>query len=468
MEVLEFRDNYFGRDLKIEFTIAKICELEENLRIDSEFFLPLYLEIEKKLEKIENKKLSKICKFRNNKRIPVEKNLRVEGKYPYYGAQGVCDYIKDYIFDGEYLLVAEDGENLRSKNCDIAFNVKGKFWVNNHAHILEFENKKLQNIVQIFLNLYPLRVISGVAQPKLSKENLRKLKIPIPNEEFQLKIEELVKESYKQKELSQEYYKLAETLLLEEVGLKDFKPKQIEIDLYKNNIVKINDFMNIKKISEIRKFNRVDSEFYLKEYEEIEEKIVNYKGGFDLLKNFLEEELKKGKLIEFFEEKRENSKPYILIDNLRGEKYKKFSNEKGVICSKKDILIVSDGENSGEVGTNLEGFVGSTLLKLSLKYERINKLSFLFILKKIYFKKLNDLKTGSGVPHLDKEVLLNLKIPLIDEKIQNRVKDLIEKSQIAKKKSEKLLEVSKKAVEVFIEKNEKEALEFIKKETKQL
>jgi type I restriction enzyme S subunit len=67
-------------------------------------------------------------------RVPVRETERHEGPYPYYGASGVVDHVGKYLFDGEYLLVAEDGENLRTRNTPVAFLARGKFWVNNHAH----------------------------------------------------------------------------------------------------------------------------------------------------------------------------------------------------------------------------------------------------------------------------------------------------------------------------------------------
>ena len=69
-------------------------------------------------------------------RIPMKQSDRRPGPYPYYGASGVVDHVDSYLFDGEYLLIAEDGENLRTRNTPIAFLAKGKFWVNNHAHIV--------------------------------------------------------------------------------------------------------------------------------------------------------------------------------------------------------------------------------------------------------------------------------------------------------------------------------------------
>ncbi|WP_293653493.1 restriction endonuclease subunit S [Thiolapillus sp.] len=81
--------------------------------------------------------LESLVEIYDSKRVPVKKSDRKPGPYPYYGASGIVDYVDSYIFDGEFLLLAEDGENLRSQNLPIAFLAKGKFWANNHAHVLQ-------------------------------------------------------------------------------------------------------------------------------------------------------------------------------------------------------------------------------------------------------------------------------------------------------------------------------------------
>ena len=116
-------------------------------------------------------------------RKPVTKGKRTAGQYPYYGASGIVDYVSDYIFDGEYLLVSEDGANLVARVTPIAFSISGKNWVNNHAHILKFRNKYEQKYVEMYLNSIDLSpYISGAAQPKLNQKNMNSIMIPLPNQ----------------------------------------------------------------------------------------------------------------------------------------------------------------------------------------------------------------------------------------------------------------------------------------------
>lgn len=130
--------------------------------------------------------LEDIVDVYNKKRKPLNSRQRQEmqGKYPYYGASGIFDYLNEYIFDGQYLLISEDGENLRSRQTPIAFIVNGKFWVNNHAHIIKGKGELMDEYLELYfkyLNIDPW--ITGAVQPKLNKENLLSIPIRIPADE---------------------------------------------------------------------------------------------------------------------------------------------------------------------------------------------------------------------------------------------------------------------------------------------
>lgn len=127
----------------------------------------------------------------DRKRVPLSAKQRSErqGNYRYYGAQGVIDYVDDYIFDGTYLLIAEDGENLKSQKQNIAQIVKGKFWVNNHAHIVQTnEHCDLQYLHYLINSMDLSGYITGSAQPKLSQGNLNAVKLQLPSIDKQKKI----------------------------------------------------------------------------------------------------------------------------------------------------------------------------------------------------------------------------------------------------------------------------------------
>ncbi|QNW94133.1 restriction endonuclease subunit S [Acinetobacter seifertii] len=130
---------------------------------------------------VEWKTLGDLAENLDSKRKPITSGLREAGEIPYYGASGIVDYVKDYIFDGDYLLVSEDGANLLARNTPIAFSISGKTWVNNHAHVLKFETYAERKYVEYYLNSIDLTpYISGAAQPKLNKKNLESINIPNP------------------------------------------------------------------------------------------------------------------------------------------------------------------------------------------------------------------------------------------------------------------------------------------------
>lgn len=128
------------------------------------------------------KNLRYAFEFLNNERVPLSavEREKMQGQFPYYGASGIIDYVDDYIFDEKLILIGEDGANLLSKSTPLAFVAEGKYWVNNHAHILRpmFEGFPYW-AEQLSLIDYTI-FISGAAQPKLSRGNLGSVKVIVP------------------------------------------------------------------------------------------------------------------------------------------------------------------------------------------------------------------------------------------------------------------------------------------------
>ena len=121
---------------------------------------------------------------RDGERKPVSSAIRSKQKnkvYNYYGAAGIIDKVDGFIFDERLLLIGEDGANLLSRSKDNAFFAEGKYWVNNHAHVLDATDKNLLDFVAIVINAMKLDdYITGSAQPKLSQDNLNKIPIALP------------------------------------------------------------------------------------------------------------------------------------------------------------------------------------------------------------------------------------------------------------------------------------------------
>ncbi|HED7391784.1 TPA: restriction endonuclease subunit S [Campylobacter jejuni] len=142
-------------------------------------------------------KLEKICEILNNKRVPISQKDRISGIYPYYGASGIVDYIDKYIFDEELVLIGEDGAKWDAFE-NSAFIASGKYWVNNHAHILKPNNEILINkFLVYFLNYSNLeKYITGATVKKLNQQKLKQIEIPLPPLKEQERIVGILDESF--------------------------------------------------------------------------------------------------------------------------------------------------------------------------------------------------------------------------------------------------------------------------------
>lgn len=136
--------------------------------------------------------LGKLAENLDSKRIPITSNQREKGSIPYYGASGIIDYVKDHIFNETLLCISEDGANLIDRNYPIAFTIKDKTWVNNHAHVLKFQNYDTHVLVEKYINSINIQnFLTGAAQPKLNRGKLDIIPIPLPqNQKEQQKIAE--------------------------------------------------------------------------------------------------------------------------------------------------------------------------------------------------------------------------------------------------------------------------------------
>ncbi len=134
-------------------------------------------------------KLEDVCEILDNRRIPITAANRAHGEYPYYGANGIQDYVNDYIFDDELVLLAEDGGNFGSKEKPIAYRVSGKCWVNNHAHVLKPKSGIDVDFLCYSIMFYDVSgLVNGATRQKLTQADMRKMEIELPTHERQKEI----------------------------------------------------------------------------------------------------------------------------------------------------------------------------------------------------------------------------------------------------------------------------------------
>ena len=165
-------------------------------------------------------KLGDITICHDSKRVPLSSNERehVKGEIPYYGATGIMDYVNDYIFDGDYVLVAEDGSVMTEKGTPILQRISGKNWVNNHAHVLEpIKNHSCKLLMMLLKDVSVMKIKTGSIQMKINQENMNKIVVPaIPLEllfEINQKLEVIDKQQLNLIEENKELTQLRDWLL---------------------------------------------------------------------------------------------------------------------------------------------------------------------------------------------------------------------------------------------------------------
>lgn len=129
------------------------------------------------------KRFADVTINRDDERVPIESGIREtrRGEFDYYGASGVIDKIDDYLFDKPLLLIGEDGANLVNRSTPIAFVAKGKYWVNNHAHVLDSVSLDALRYVEVFINAIDLKpYLTGTAQPKMNQAKMNSIPVAVP------------------------------------------------------------------------------------------------------------------------------------------------------------------------------------------------------------------------------------------------------------------------------------------------
>lgn len=149
----------------------------------------------------EIKSIKDVSLIFDSKRVPLSKMQREKrkGKYPYYGATSVMDFVDDYIFDGVYLLIGEDGSVSKSDGTPYTQYVQGKIWVNNHAHVLQGDNGISTEWLKIFfdrINITPY--VTGAVQPKINQSNLNSIKFIYPKESIRKEFNEKINTIFRQ------------------------------------------------------------------------------------------------------------------------------------------------------------------------------------------------------------------------------------------------------------------------------
>ena len=330
-------------------------------------------------------KLREVTKVFNNKRIPLSSNQRKnkKGNFPYYGAQGVIDNIDEYIFDGKYILIAEDGANLETRKQPIARMTKQneKFWVNNHAHIITSNEKSVDEYLYYYINSIDIKThVTGSAQPKLTKENLLNIELNLPSLEEQKRIADILTALDDKIELNNQINQTLEEIasLLYKRWFVDFEFPDDKGNPYKSSGGEMVDSelgmipkgWEVKELGEIIKFIKGKKPNKIKE-----NKVVGYER-------------------------------YMTIKGITNTEILYADPENTIKIGHNDVSMVMDGASSGDIYTNIEGVLSSTFSKIETEVPN----SYIFQVLNYYESDIKKNLTGSAIPHTDKGYINRLLI----------------------------------------------------------
>ena len=244
-------------------------------------------------------RLGDVCEILDNMRIPIKACDRKAGPYPYYGANGLQDYIDNYIFDDELVLLAEDGGNFGSKDKPIAYRVSGKCWVNNHAHVLKPKQNLDVDYLCYSLMYYDVSgLVNGATRQKLTQADMKKIEISLPKFEEQKKIVKILDKLNeiinKRQQQLKKLDEIVKSRFIEMFGDPVTNSKMWEIDCLGNITTKIGSGMTPRGGKEsylatgvalIRSMNVHDGKFEYKDLAYISAKQASEMKNVELIEN---------------------------------------------------------------------------------------------------------------------------------------------------------------------------------------
>jgi type I restriction enzyme, S subunit len=348
----------------------------------------------------QTKKLGDMCDILDNKRKPVTQRDRISGIYPYYGATGIQDYVSEYIFDEKLILIGEDGAKW-GPGENTAFTVEGKYWVNNHAHVIRpHRDTALDNWIIYFLNVNDLsKYITGLTVQKLNQEKLRSVEIPLPPLSEQKRILKILDEAFEKIEKAKE-----DT----EKNLKN--SKELFESYLQSVFINTNDNLEEKTLDNI-----CDIEYG---YTEKAKSTGDYR---------------------FIRITDTDEKGLLTLENKMYINH--FNGANKYLLENGDLLMARTGASAGNVlffESNEKSIFASYLIRIKFKKEVISKLYWYFSKSKLYWDQVRQLSAGSAQPQFNggalKQVIFTFPKPLSEQK--SIVKKLDELSEQTKKLEE--------------------------------
>lgn len=483
-----------GKMYDVEYSIVNVSELEGELRLDAEYYESYYLRNEEKIK-------SKEWEFLGSKKVS---EMITDGDH---GNPSYCDEGIPYLtvkeieetginFDSARKVCEEYARTLRKDNYINANEVLlttvgtiGKACVvtKEIKAILSRDVAKIKlsdssPVSPFFLQAYLMsinaqtlleQVSTGGLQQGLYLYQIKQLKVPLFSKNYQHQIENLVLQFYDEKEKSVSLYKQAEDTLLEELGLKDWKPKSKKIIIGGKEFEE-EENISIRNLSEVLKVDRLDAEYWEPRYDEIEKVIKKYKDGYGYLQNLIDISKEKidvraDMLYSYIELADVNSSLGVVeqMTTIMGKELPSRARMK----VRKGYVIMSSVEGSIDkialIDSDEDNLVASTGFFV-LKEKSLNKETILVLLKALSKQYLVREAQGTILTAIPYDSLERVILPYVSREVETKIASLVQQSHEARKKSKELLEIAKRAVEIAIEQDEEEALSYIEKELEKL
>ena len=374
---------------------------------------------------------------KDSERVPlsVAQRQHLKKTYDYYGASGVIDKVDKYLFDKDLLLIGEDGANLINRSTPIAFIAKGKYWVNNHAHVLDVCSEMALSYVALFINAISLvDYVTGTAQPKMNQEKMNSILLAIPPVKEQHRILEKMSmvdafiDKYatlqtKLDSLDNSVYELLRKSILQEAIQGKLVPQIAEEGSAQELLEQIKaEKQKLVKEGKLKKSALATSVIFRgddnKYYERINGQTVEIELPLEYPNSWILLRLKD--VCQLTDGEKRNGKGICLDAKYLRSKSSASIVEKGKFVYAGDNIILVDGENSGEVfPVPQNGYMGSTFKQLWLSSVMWKPYILAFIL--FYKDELRNSKRGAAIPHLNKELFYNLPIGIPPLAEQQRI-----------------------------------------------
>ena len=381
---------------------------------------------------------------KDSERVPlsVAQRQQLKKTYDYYGASGVIDKVDKYLFDKDLLLIGEDGANLINRSTPIAFIAKGKYWVNNHAHVLDVCSGMALSYVALFINAISLvDYVTGTAQPKMNQEKMNSILLAIPPVKEQHRIlekmsmvdafiDEYASLQTKLDSLDNSVYELLRKSILQEAIQGKLVPQIAEEGTAKEMLEQIkNEKQKLVKEGKLKKSALASSIIFRgddnKYYELVGSEVTEIELPFDFPSTWSIARL--NAVCQLTDGLKTIGKQCLLdAKYLRGKSSETIV-EQGKLVYKGDNIMLVDGENSGEVFiVPQDGYMGSTFKQLWISSSMYKPFVLSFI--RFYKDILRNSKRGAAIPHLNKELFNNLIVGIPPLEEQKRIVERIETS----------------------------------------